>query len=187
MCYTHGRNTQPAYGGITKTSGVQKELVDFRRWLSRLVHGELLVPGAKLHLTKGSYNPKLHPRVKKPMHGTCVCWAMLCKAPYICNSCTIWNAKAGIFKPHCLNVPHKWTWKNNTNHFKQLNIFTRSGFLFKVQLWFYSCVPLQQLFYDSYIKTQRQFLSECDFQLLSYRHFLHTAEQWIKVFKWRLL
>lgn len=42
--------------------------MDFRRLLSALVHSELLAPGPKLELTKGSHNPKLNPRVKKPVH-----------------------------------------------------------------------------------------------------------------------
>jgi len=31
MCYTYTRNIQPAHMRVTKTSVVQKELVDFRR------------------------------------------------------------------------------------------------------------------------------------------------------------
>lgn len=82
MCYTCGRNIQSAYMRVTKTSGVQKELADFRKLLSSLVRGELLVPVPKLR-AKGCHNPQLHPRAKKPVHGTCVCWAMLCNVIHL--------------------------------------------------------------------------------------------------------
>lgn len=145
-CYSCGWNTQSAYMRVDNTSGVQKELVDLRGWLSPLVHGELLAAALKLQSAKGSHNPKLNPRLKLPLHGTCICQTKLCKVPYICSSCETWMSKQIFSSPIALYVPHKMRRKNNTKHFKQPSIFRQSSFLFKVHLEIYSCVPSQRLF-----------------------------------------
>lgn len=118
------------------------------------MHGELLAAALKVQSAKGSHNPKLNSRLKYPLHGTCVCWAKLCKVPYICSSCETWMSKQIFSSPIALYVPHKRRRKNSTSHFKQPGIFRQSSFLFKVQLEIYSCVPLQRLFYDISVKSQ---------------------------------
>lgn len=176
MCYTCGRNTEPAHMRVTKTSGMQNKWVDFV-----IVSCAWGIVGSCSQTTvdQGLPQSQITSQSEKSLHTLPVSVGQ-CYAKHHTSTAT-----PGSFKPCCFicssEIEKK---KNNTHYFKELNILQNQVFLSRFN-WNYLPVYYYSSFLMAFLLKDR-----------SYPAVISASELWIfsphskatnEVFKLRLL